>query len=80
MENIENYYVLSDRKIGNARTRILIKEKPTVEQHRKFLIKLYDCINEIAEEKERKGEDMSRWFYTKEQIEELKKDPKIKFI
>lgn len=37
---------------------------------------LYDVINKIAMQHEAKGEDVSNWFYTKSEIEQIKKDPK----
>lgn len=49
-------------------------------EEKKNLKKLYDVINKIAMAHREKGEDVSDWFYTKEQVQELKKDPKNKFI
>ena len=41
---------------------------------------LYDTINEIARNCERRGIDTSDWFYTDEEIEKMKKDPRYTFI
>lgn len=47
---------------------------------RQNLKNIYDVINKIARQHKEKGEDITNWFYTKKQVEELKKDPKNKFI
>ena len=41
---------------------------------------IYDVINKIARQHKERGEDVSNWFYTKSQFEEIKKDPKNKII
>lgn len=51
-----------------------------MDNQREILKNIYDVINKIAREMEEEGKDVSDWFYTDEQIEELKKDPKNKFI
>jgi len=51
-----------------------------MEEKRKNLKQLYDVINKIARQHEANGEDISHWFYTKEQVDLLKKDPSVKFI
>lgn len=52
----------------------------TVAQKRKQLRKIYDTINEIARNCEKRGIDTSDWFYTDEEIEKMKKDPRYTFI
>lgn len=47
---------------------------------KKNLENIYDVINKIAKAHKDKGEDISNWFYTKEQVEDLKKNPKNEFI
>ena len=44
-----------------------------MEIRRKNLTNVYDVINKIARAHKERGESVSDWFYTKEQIEELKK-------
>lgn len=51
-----------------------------MDNQRKNLKNLYDVINKIARQCEERGQDTSSWFYTKTQVEELKKDPKNKFL
>lgn len=51
-----------------------------MDNQKKNLKNIYDVINKIARQHKEKGEDVSDWFYTKTQVEELKKDPKNKFI
>lgn len=44
------------------------------------LKKIYDVINKIARQHKEKGEDVTDWFYTKGQFEEIKKDPNNRII
>ncbi len=41
---------------------------------------IYDVINKIARQHEAKGEDVSDWFYTKKEFEQIKNDPKNRII
>ena len=47
---------------------------------KKNLKNIYDVINKIAKAHKDKGEDVSSWFYDKKTFEELKENPKNKFI
>jgi len=51
-----------------------------MDKQRENLKNIYDVINRIARNHKERGEDTDSWFYTKSQVEELKKDPKNKFI
>ena len=51
-----------------------------MDNKRQNLKNIYDVINKIARQHKEKGEDVSDWFYTKEQFEEIKKDPKNKIL
>ena len=51
-----------------------------MDNKRQNLKNVYDVINKIARQHKEKGEDVSGWFYTKEQFEEIKKDPKNKIL
>lgn len=66
-------------KFGNSTVIVHIPEM-TVAQKRKNLRKLYDTINNIARNCDKRGIDTSDWFYTAEEIEEMKKDSKYTFI
>lgn len=79
-ENISSYHTLKQYKIGQSIIEICVEEIPTEEQIRQYLINIYDGINDLARELEEKGIDTSEWFYTSKQIQEMKKDPSIKFI
>lgn len=57
-----------------------MEDTENIKELKKNLTRLYDVINEIARTHKEKGEDVSHWFYTKEQVQELKKDPKNRFI
>jgi len=41
---------------------------------------IYDVINKIARQHREKGEDVSDWFYTKKEFEQIKNDPKNRII
>lgn len=57
--------------IGN--TKIITHHPAT--PSREAVINLFDTINEIAKQHEARGIDTSSYFYTEEQLEELKNDP-----
>lgn len=66
-------------KFGNSTVIVHIPQM-TVAQKRKQLRKIYDTINEIARNCEKRGIDTSDWFYTDEEIEKMKNDPRYTFI
>lgn len=47
---------------------------------KKNLKNIYEVINKIARQHKEKGEDVSNWFYTKTEFEQLKNNPKNKVI
>jgi len=47
---------------------------------RQNLKNIYDVINKIARAHKEKGEDVSSWFYSREEFEQIKKDPKNKIL
>lgn len=79
-EKETSYHTLKQYKIGQSTIEICVKEIPTEEQIQQYLINIYDGINDLARKLEEKGIDTSNWFYTTDQINEMKKDPSIKFI
>ncbi|HAB65775.1 MAG TPA: hypothetical protein DCE23_00260 [Firmicutes bacterium] len=66
-------------KFGNSTVIVHIPQM-TVAQKRKQLRKIYDTINEIARNCEKRGIDTSDWFYTDEEIKKMKNDPRYTFI
>lgn len=64
-------------QIGN--TKVTIISNVTPEERKQNLIKLYNTINSIAEEKRVNGENIDNWFYKSEEIEMMKKrrDPRL---
>lgn len=66
-------------KFGNSTVIVHIPQM-TVAQKRKQLRKIYDTINKIARNCEKRGIDTSDWFYTDDEIEKMKKDPRYTFI
>lgn len=55
-----------------------VEKEFTDEELRENLSNLYDVVNEIAATLTK--EETKDWFYTDEQIEKMKKDPKYRFI
>lgn len=51
-----------------------------MEKKKQNLLNIYDVINKIARNHKAKGEDVSDWFYTKEEFEQIKKDPKNRIL
>ena len=51
-----------------------------MDKKRQNLMNIYDVINKIARNHKERGEDVSDWFYTKEEFEEIKKDPKNRIL
>ena len=55
---------------------IEIDNNLSMDEKRENLRNLYDAINDIAKSLWEKGEDVSKYFYTKEEYEEIKKTSK----
>ncbi len=80
MSSNENLKLVCTNVINGATIEVYEPANMTVEEKRKVLINMYDAINEIADSLEKRGIDTSKWFYTENQIAEMKKNPKCKFI
>lgn len=59
-------------KIGKANIEIYSDASP--EESKNNLVKLYDVINDIADKKREQGINVDDWFYTRKELEELKKN------
>lgn len=75
-----SYHTLQQYKIGQSTIKICVEKIPTEEEIKQYLINIYDGINDLARELKKEGIDTSGWFYTDKQIQEMKKDPNVKFI
>ena len=64
--------------IDNSKIEVFFEND--MEKIKRNLIQIYDLINEIADSCEECGIDTSNWFYTKEELEKLKKDSKYNFL
>lgn len=51
-----------------------------MDKKKQNLMNIYDVINKIARNHQEKGEDVSDWFYTKDEFEQIKKDPKNRIL
>ena len=72
--------LIKEIKLGQAQVEFHIDEIPTEEQVKNRLIKIYDTINKIATNAEKRGIDTSKWFYTPKQIKSMKERNKQLFI
>ena len=68
------------KKYQFGKAKVEIHSNVTEEEERQNLIKLYDTINEIADEHRKQGINVDDWFYTQEQLDEIKKSGKYNFI
>ena len=68
-------------KFEIGKTKIEIISSCTEEEKKKNLKNLYDVINEIADEQRLAGKNVDNWFYTNEELEEMKrkKDERLIF-
>lgn len=81
MENQNNHTItLKECDVGQTHIKVIIRKLPTENQIKRTLTKIYDVINDIAHNAEKRGVDTSKWFYTDKQVAELKKDPKNRFL
>lgn len=51
-----------------------------MDKQKQNLKNVYDVINKIARQHKEKGEDVSDWFYSKEDFKEIKKNPENRII
>ncbi len=64
-------------QFGN--TKVTIISDVTPEEGKQNLIRLYDTINRIANNKRANGENVDDWFYKQEEITQMKlnNDPRL---
>ncbi len=80
MKTNKNYHVIKAIKLGQTKIEICRENIPTVEEKRNHLIKIYDVVNDIARNAEKRGIDTTKWFYTEKQLKQLKQDTSNEFI
>ena len=76
----QNYNLISRIETDNSIVEIYEQKEKDLKVVRQNLTNLYDVIFDMARSAEEKGIDVSNWFYTEEQVQEMKKNPKYKFI
>lgn len=72
--------LIKEIKLGQAQIEFHIDNKPTEEQLKNRLIKIYDTVNKISTAAEKRGVDTSKWFYTSKQIKSMKETKSQLFI
>lgn len=75
-----SYHTIKEFKLGQSQIEVCIEIIPTEDQVKKYLTNIYDVVNNIAANAEKRGIDTSRWFYSTKQIQLLKESPDNKFI
>lgn len=68
------------KTIKSGKTTIEIHSNTTPEERKDNLINVYRTINKIADKKRAEGVNVDNWFYTQEQLTEMKKSGNYKFI
>lgn len=65
-------------QIGKAKVEIISNVTP--EERRENLKNIYDVVNKIADQKRAEGIDVESWFYSAQELENLKKSKNAKLI
>lgn len=69
------------KKIKNGKAEIEIYSSDlSKEEQKNNLVNLYKTINQIADTQRSKGNDVNDWFYTKNELEKMKKSGKYNFL
>lgn len=65
-------------QIGKTKGTIISSVTP--EEKKQNLKNIYDVVNRIADSQRDKGNNVDDWFYTQEELEELKRNNSPKLI
>ena len=68
------------KKLTIGKAKVEIHSSVTPEESKKNLIKLYDVINEIADRKREQGINVDDWFYSQEELEEIKRSKSVNLL
>lgn len=69
------------KKIKNGKSEIEIYSSDLSEKEKKEnLINLYKTINNIADSQRAKGNNVDDWFYSKNELDQMKKEGKYNFL
>lgn len=69
------------KRIKNGKTEIEIYDSEiSEEEQRANLVNLYKTINEIADNQRKQGRNVDDWFYSKAQLEQMKRSGEYKFL
>ena len=68
------------KQLTFGKSKVEVYSNVTPEERKTNLINLYKTINKIANEKRKKGENVDDWFYTEEELEEIKKNGKYELL
>lgn len=68
------------KKLTIGKAKVEIHSSVTPEESKKNLIKLYDVINEIADRKREQGINVDDWFYSQEELEEIKRNKSVNLL
>lgn len=65
-------------QIGKAKVEIISNVTP--EERKENLKNVYDVVNKIADKKRAEGIDVESWFYSAQELENLKKSNSAKLV
>ena len=68
------------KKLTIGKAKVEIHSNVTPEESKKNLIKLYDVINEIADRKREQGINVDDWFYSQEELDEIKRNKSVNLL
>lgn len=69
------------KKIRNGNTEIEIyTSEISKKEQKENLSNLYKTINQIADKQREKGNNVDNWFYSKSELERMKKSGKYNFL
>lgn len=68
------------KKITIGKSEIEIYSDVAEEEEKENLKRIYNTINKIAVKKMEQGIDVSNWYYTPEQIEQMEKSGEYNFL
>lgn len=63
-----------------GKSKVTIVSNVTKEEKKQNLKNIYDTINKIADEQRLAGNNVDNWFYTQQELEELKRNNSSKLI
>ncbi len=68
------------KKLTFEKTKVEIYSSTTPAERKNNLINLYKTVNKIAAEKRKNGENVDNWFYSEDELNEIKKSKEYELL